>query len=236
MTFQKQPPFVWRKPPQGDRISYVKYAIVALIFFLTCYYSAYSIAQLHNYRIIIPEHGGQYLTFHPAWTLVYISIYIAQSLTLLAVRSKEECLAWSQSLCYSVGMATVIFILFPTEQPPVEHLKQLSGQWMDLYRVTAIATTKANAFPSLQVASMLCTVWYSTQEKPGWFSLLMYAWFLAVAYSTVVLREHYLVDVLGGVIVAWLAIRYSQRQLRVKSIAHYGALKNPGHSQGSECG
>jgi len=230
MTFQKQSPFVWRKPPKGDRISYVKYAIFALIFFLTCYYSAYLIAQLHNYRIIIPEHGGQYLPFHPAWTVVYISIYIAQSLTLLAVRSKEECLAWSQSLCYSVGMATVIFILFPTEQPPVEHLKQLSGQWMDLYRATATASTEANAFPSLHVASMLCTVWYSTQEKPSWFSLLMYAWFLAVAYSTVVLREHYLVDVLGGIVVAWLAIMFSQKKLRGKSVDNYCALKNPNHS------
>ena len=127
-------------------------------------------------------------------------------------------------------MATVIFVLFPTEQPPVEHLKELSGQWMDLYWVTATASTKANAFPSLHVASMLCTVWYSTQEKPRWFSLLMYAWFLAVAYSTVVLREHYLVDVLGGMIVAWLAIMYSQKTLRRKSVDNYRALKNPNHS------
>ena len=77
---------------------------------------------------------------------------------------------------------------------------------------------------------MLCTVWYSTQEKPRWFSLLMYAWFLAVAYSTVVLREHYLVDVLGGMIVAWLAIMYSQKKLRGKSVDNYRALKNPNHS------
>ena len=134
-------------------------------------------------------------------------------MTPFAVSSKEECLAWSRSLCYSVALATCVFILFPTEQPSVEQFRELTHPWMEFYWTITTTATSGNAFPSLHVASMLCTVWYSTQKKPHWFSCLMYIWFLAIAYATVVLREHYLVDVLGGVIVAWFAIKTSQKKL-----------------------
>ena len=183
------------------------------MFFLVCYFGAYGIAQLHEYRIAIPQSGGQYLPFHPAWTLAYISIYLAQGLALFAVRSRQECLAWSQSLCYSVSLATIVFILFPTEQPPVEHLLELEGLWMDLYWATSAASTSGNAFPSLHVASMMCTVWYSTQQKTWWFNCLMYLWMFAIVYSTVVLRLHYLIDVAGGLIVGWIAIAASRKEL-----------------------
>ena len=93
------------------------YAAFALLFFLVCYFGAYSIAQLHEYRIAIPE---------SAWSFAYISIYFAKGLTPFAVRSRQECLAWSRSLCYSVSLATIVFILFPTEQPSVVHLPYVS--------------------------------------------------------------------------------------------------------------
>lgn len=210
-----QKTWILRLPSTGEGRYYFYYAAFALLFFLVCYFGAYSIAQLHDYRIAIPETGGQYLSFHPAWSLAYISIYFAKGLTPFAVRSRQECLAWSRSLCYSVSLATIVFVLFPTEQPPVEHLRALEGNWMDLYWATSAASTSGNAFPSLHVASMMCTTWYCTQQKPRWFTSLIYLWMLAIVYSTVVLRLHYLVDIAGGLIVGWIAIAVSRKKLHL---------------------
>ena len=204
--------FLWKLPASGDWEHYIKYSILAGGFFLICYYGSWWIAQQHHYRIFIPRHGGQLLPFQPAWTLVYASIMLAHTLAPFAVATRAECTAWALSLCCCVGMATMIFICFPTDQPSVEHLKQFSGPWMNLYWSTSNISTSANAFPSLHVGSMLCTVWYSTQNKPRWFKAVMYVWFLLVVYATFVLQLHYIVDGIGGAVIAVVAIRWSQKK------------------------
>ena len=204
--------FLWKLPASGDWQYYIKYSILAGGFFLICYYGSWWIAQQHQYRIFIPQHGGQLLPFQPEWVLVYISLMLAHTLAPFAVASRAECTAWALSLCCCVGMATLIFICFPTDQPPVKHLKGLSGSWMELYWLTSSISTSANAFPSLHVGSMLCTVWYSTQSKPRWFKVAMYVWFFLVVYSTFALRLHYIVDAIGGAVIAAIAIRWSQKR------------------------
>ncbi len=59
---------------------------------------------------------------------------------------------------------------------------------------------------------MLCTVWYSTQNKPRWFKGAMYVWFLLVVYATFALQLHYIVDGIGGAVIAAVAIRWSQKK------------------------
>jgi len=217
-------PFLWKLPASGDWTHYIKYSILAGGFFLICYYGSWWIAQQHQYRIVIPQHGGQLLPFQPGWVIVYISINLAHTLAPFAVASREECTAWALSLCNCVAMASVIFICFPTDQPSVEHLKDLSGSWMELYWSNSIITTSSNAFPSLHVGSMLCTVWYSTQKKPRWFKVVMYAWFFLVVYSTFALREHYIVDAIGGAVIAAVAIRRSQKGLMLSKTKHLGQI------------
>ncbi len=204
--------FLWKLPATGDWPHYIKYSILASGVFLICYYGSWWLAQQHQYRIFIPQHGGQLLPFQPEWALVYISLMLAHTLAPFAVASRTECTAWALSLCCCVGMATLIFICFPTDQPSVEHLKDLSGPWMELYWSTSRVSTSVNAFPSLHVATMLCSVWYSTQSKPRWFKVIMYVWFFFVVYSTFALRLHYIADAIGGAVIATVAIRWSRNR------------------------
>jgi len=40
----------------------------------------------------------------------------------------------------------------------------------------------------------------------------MYVWFLLVVYATFVLQLHYIVDGIGGAVIAVVAIRWSQKK------------------------
>ena len=115
------------------------------------------------------------------------------------------------SLYYCVTLATLVFVFFPSEQPSIDHLKQSEEFLIDLYWATSALSTSGNAFPSLHVGSMLCTVWHSSRNKPVWFKTVLGIWFLLVVYSTVVLRLHYIVDIGGGAFIAVIAIRLSNK-------------------------
>lgn len=203
--------FLWKLPQRDEWGHYLLYSAIAGVFFLCCYYGAWWISQFHDYRVSLPELGGQWLPFHPAWTVAYISIMLAHTLAPFSVASRKACTAWAMSLCYCVTLATLVFVFFPSEQPSIDHLKQSEEFLIDLYWATSALSTSGNAFPSLHVDSMLCTVWYSSRNKPVWFKTVLGIWFLLVVYSTVVLRLHYIVDIGGGAFIAVIAIRLSNK-------------------------
>jgi PAP2 superfamily len=71
------------------------------------------------------------------------------------------------------------------------------------------------AFPSMHIAQPLIVLWFLRSMKTVVRSLLAYD-FLMI-FSTVLLQWHYLVDLIGGALVAIIAIKLHQLQTRKTS-------------------
>ncbi|MDP3821509.1 MAG: phosphatase PAP2 family protein [Burkholderiales bacterium] len=117
--------------------------------------------------------------------------------------------AWIGALCLT-GLG--IFYFWPTEIPLLmPHMAGFAG--FDLLRGVDAA---GNACPSMHVAvAMFSAIWIDTllrlSHTPAWPRLINAAWFVAIAYSTLAIKQHVVLDVLAG---ALLGIAFAVPALR----------------------
>ena len=140
--------------------------------------------------------------FVPEAVFVYLLAYVI-ILALFAVRRSPAFLNHAYLSFIVMNLAAfVLFALFPTmgpgraELPPdasamLSFMFQLDARW--------------NAFPSLHVANPTLVALLALRERGTdalSIGLLLIA--LAIAASTLLVRQHYLLDVLGGMVLAWV--------------------------------
>ncbi|MBU6257979.1 MAG: phosphatase PAP2 family protein [Burkholderiales bacterium] len=152
------------------------------------------------------------LPFQPSAFAAYVSLWfyvgIAPGL-MPTLRELLRYLGWIAALCLA-GLAC--FYFFPTAVPPYD---------FDAAHGSAIAMLKGvdaagNACPSLHVATALFSaIWIrrllGTVGVPAPLHWLNWGWFVAIAYSTLAIKQHVVYDVAGGTLLAllfaWPALR-----------------------------
>ena len=139
--------------------------------------------------------------FQPHTLGIYLSLWfyvgIAPGLQLTFIELLVYGL-WIGALCLT-GLG--VFYFWPTEIPlPMPHMAGFAG--FDLLRGVDAA---GNACPSMHVAvAIFSAVWIDALLRwsgtPAWPRLLNAAWFLAIAYSTLAIKQHVVLDVLAGAV------------------------------------
>jgi membrane-associated phospholipid phosphatase len=141
------------------------------------------------------------LPFEPAALWLYLSLWfyvgIAPGL-MFTLRALLRYGIWALVLCL-LGLGS--FYLWPTAVPP---------QSMDLAQFPAFAVLRGvdaagNACPSMHVASAMFTAIQlgqvlRTARVPAWLHATNALWFVAIAYSTMAVRQHVALDVLAGAV------------------------------------
>lgn len=154
----------------------------------------------------------QAIPFQPSMLAVYLSLWFYVGIPAGLASGVRQALvygAWAAALCLC-GLA--IFYLWPTAVPPTV---------IDLARHPSFAMLQGldaagNACPSLHVATALFAaawvdrIWRDVQA-PTTLRWLNALWFVAIAYSTVAVRQHVVLDVVGGCALgaafAWVSLR-----------------------------
>ncbi|MFZ5478143.1 MAG: phosphatase PAP2 family protein [Myxococcota bacterium] len=131
------------------------------------------------------------------WTiLVYVSFY-AVALLAIPLLSPARFLRTLQSACITGPVAWLFFWFAPAHypRPPLETSSAFAPVFEWLYAMDA----PGNTFPSLHVAS--CTLLgLGLSERPE--RAFWVAWTVAVSVSTLTTKQHYVADVVGGVLLA----------------------------------
>jgi membrane-associated phospholipid phosphatase len=133
---------------------------------------------------------------------LYVSLGPALAANMAALRTY---IAGAAAISAS-GLA--IFWLFPTTTP-------VSGVvWSEYPALQFLKAADAggNAFPSLHVAFAAYTAVVIARElrelhAPTWIRGGNWLWCAAIVYSTLATRQHVVIDVLGGLVLTWVALR-----------------------------
>jgi len=170
----------------------------------------------------------RWIAFQPQALVAYVSLWfylgIAPGL-LLGLRALVHYGLWAAALCFS-GLAC--FYLWPTAvQPfPVDLLRHPA------FDVLQGVDGPGNACPSLHVATAAFTaVWIDhllrTIGAPvtlRWASLV---WFVAIAYSTLAVKQHVFIDAAAGLalglVFAALSLRLRPAEVRPEPSAYHWA-------------
>jgi membrane-associated phospholipid phosphatase len=140
-----------------------------------------------------------WVPFQPRWLPIYLSLWFYVGIAPGLQRNFAQLLAyglWVGALCLT-GLA--LFYFWPTEIPALmPHTAGFAG--FSLLRGVDAA---GNACPSMHVAvAMFSALWIDRVlhliQTPAALRLLNAAWFLAIAYSTLAIKQHVVLDVLAG--------------------------------------
>lgn len=146
-----------------------------------------------------------WIPFVPQALALYLSLWFYVGIPAGLAADTRQALrygAWAAGLC-AVGLA--VFFFFPTAVPP----SGLDVSGHPGFAVLHGLDASGNACPSLHVATaVFAAAWvdHTLRElrTPGWTRWVNLAWCLGIAWSTVAVRQHVVLDVAGGLILGAL--------------------------------
>lgn len=193
--------------------SYARIPLVLLVIINLIVYEGTQFLMLHakHWDLALPLDAR--IPFRPAWIVIYILAYLQWAVGFIVI-SRE-----SREHCYRVFMGEIIaklicmlfFIALPTriERPVVEG----SGVFAALTRLIFASDLPGNLFPSIHcLESWICFRGAIGMKRvPRWYAPAMLAFTLMVFASTVLVKQHVLVDIPAGVLVAELGLLLSDK-------------------------
>lgn len=142
-----------------------------------------------------------------SWTVwIYAAEYLMLPIGFIVIRSSENLRQLSCAIILAVLISSVIFGIYPTlMQRPMLPGEGISEQALKLLHWV---DPPSNCFPSLHVSIMILIAMYLNRESKAWG---LFAWSMAllVSMSTLTTKQHYFVDILGGFMVALIAVGVS---------------------------
>ncbi len=137
---------------------------------------------------LIPAFCIPYLSYLP---LLYGGVLLG--MVILPFIQFQQMIA---SLVITMGVAYFLYVVMPTRivRPPVPENSRFSGIIKAIYEWDR----PTNLFPSLHVANTVVIALFLLPLAPILFSL----WAVSIVLSTLFTKQHYLPDVLGGLILS----------------------------------
>ena len=188
---------------------YSYFAVVfALLFNTVVYTGARAIAGgWHHYRI--ETAADRMIPFFAPSAAVYLGCYLfwAVNYILIARQSKEEVCRFFAADFLSRLVCLFFFLAFPTTnvRPELEP----DGVWNQVMLWVYSVDAADNLFPSIHcLVSWFCYIGIRGREDlPVWYRRFSCVMALLVCASTLTTKQHVLVDVAGGILLAELCLR-----------------------------
>lgn len=188
------------RPLFKERVLWI--AVMGLFFFLA-YGGANEIAALGAPHPVLYMGWERAIPFVPAFILPYMSSDLLFVAAFLAAADRDALQRLGLRCGLAVALSAAVFVAMPLqvgfERPMVE------GWTAPLFAMLGL-DRPYNQFPSLHI-SLGFLAWHTLGRRLGaaWRWPLA-AWFLAIAASTLLVRQHHFIDLPGGAAVAALVM------------------------------
>ncbi|MDA0352793.1 MAG: phosphatase PAP2 family protein [Chloroflexi bacterium] len=150
--------------------------------------------------------------FDGFWLTIYVFWFPVAVLGMVcfAVRKWEHFRWFAGAWLALFYVAIVPFLLLPTE-PPWMHpgvmriITEMTGDFAD------VDTNQVAAFPSLHVALPAMIALRARASNLPWMALAYGLFASLMTFAVVYLGEHFVIDAIAGVALAWVAVKIGER-------------------------
>ncbi len=139
----------------------------------------------------------------PAWTLVYFSMWVSAFLPVFVVRQTELRRRAVLSYLSVVIVAFAVFLAYPTVAPRPTRVDG-DGFLVWTLRFLYDFDPPYNCFPSLHLAYATLAALTCARVHRG-LGLFAVMWTALIGMSTLYTKQHYVVDVVAGIVLAAMA-------------------------------
>tara|TARA_B100001013_G_scaffold318592_1_gene227026 strand:- start:11 stop:643 length:633 start_codon:yes stop_codon:yes gene_type:complete len=140
------------------------------------------------------------LPFVPWMIYIYFSIILLFSLPLFAFNI-EELKILALRMIYSLLIGGVIFLAFPG-QLGFDRPQQVPG-YNPIFQLLHLLDQPHNLLPSLHITFSALIILALVNVSPFWVQLIWYFWLALICISVVLVHQHHIADVGGGLLLAW---------------------------------
>jgi membrane-associated phospholipid phosphatase len=191
--------------PAGVILFFIAY----ILYFTTNHYPAFPPKLLPMTFI------DEWVPFLPWSVIIYVSEYLYFVVIYLTIRDFENLNKYFYSFFCTQALSCAVFYFFPTIYPrenfpiPSELPEGLRLLWTWL-RTQDAAT---NCFPSLHVSTVYLSAFLFRDEQQEKYPFFL-TWGTLIALSTLPTKQHYLIDVVAGYVLAVVAYVFFHRWVR----------------------
>lgn len=179
---------------------WLREALLVACCFAVVYGGANLLAGLHGWRIQVHGAWELGLPFRPEFAPVYLSISPVMVLVAFLLRQDPEALRrLRRVLVAEILVAGLCFLLLPAELAP-GFARPAPVPWTAWLAACAAVGLRYNLFPSLHVAFAVTTAWHAPRRARAG----LFLWAVLVAAATLLLHLHHVLDVAGGLLLAWV--------------------------------
>lgn len=177
------------------------YKLGVFIAFMAAYWIFYLYPNLFatwepHYLPLLPI--DEKMPFVPASFLIYMSDYFIFVFVILLHRTRNEFHHLSRMCFVTLVICGMFFIFYPTTYPRPEYPQVANAIVQFAMDTVRQLDSPRNCFPSMHVAlTGVATYSVRNRSKPLFFFVLI--WTLLVYVSTLTTKQHYIMDVVGGV-------------------------------------
>ena len=181
-----------------------KYLTLFIIFNFVTYFGIQLLFTVSEYNFLITlDHA---IPFVPQFVWVYHTLIPVILITMFSFVSRKE-VFFSAFTAYMIASVTlsIFYVLFPSFYPRESFVdpSSISGWLVELTRMIDGAN---NTFPSGHVTFSWLLAFFVglTQYAKSrlWIRTVYYIWAILITLSTLALKQHFIVDVLSGILLA----------------------------------
>ncbi len=219
-----RPPAVgWIQQLGGRVLTYWPAKLVATTAGMTLFFVAYFWLLRHpQFPVTIMPLTAvdRMIGFWPEFLPLYLSLWVYVSLAPALLSDRRELLSYGVAAAALSIAGLGIFLLWPSAVPRPEVDWSQHASFLFLKSVDA----SGNACPSLHVAfAVFSAIWFERilrgVSAPPWGRAINWLWCAGILFSTIAVRQHVALDVLGGALLGAAAVFAHFRWLR-PAVAH----------------
>lgn len=157
-----------------------------------------------------------YVPFVTLSIWVYFSYYPSVILYFLVERDISKLNCYAYALLFLNLTSNLVFLIYPVaiQRYDLSTVEQ-TGISFDMVALLYDIDKPVNCFPSLHVANLFLLYLFLRSEGRSWATLVL-LWTLLISWSTLALKQHYIWDVLGGLVGALLSFICFKHLLRLE--------------------
>lgn len=181
--------------------------ILSVVFNMAVYGGTRMIAHSwHHYNIESPL--DRLIPFWPPSVVIYLGCYLFWIINyiLIARQGKREVYQFFAADLFSRIVCMIIYLAFPTTN--VRPVLEAEGIWNHAMAFLYSIDASDNLFPSIHclVSWFCCAGMRGRKDIPVWYHRISYLLAVLVCISTLTTKQHVLIDVAGGILLAELSL------------------------------
>jgi membrane-associated phospholipid phosphatase len=170
------------------------------VWFALCYGGGAFASAMVPWRVWVEVPLDAQLPYHPGAALLYLTIGPMLLLAPFVLREMASLLPLFATLMLETAIGGLFFVLLPIDDAPVTCGADTFS--CAVFRAADAINLHHNNLPSLHVAFAATLALALSPRTSAAGALLLYGWAIAVSVSTLFTRQHFIVDVIAGLLLA----------------------------------